>query len=66
MLQPVPDDVGRRFRATRVLALDIQLTEQDVADALAAGDTAEQSAEIIASLAPDSEWTLVHDDVVEL
>lgn len=59
-------DVGRRFHATRVLEMDIQLSAQDVEDQVLAGDTAEQSAALIAGSAPDNEWTIVNQEVREL
>lgn len=62
----VPDDVGRRFRATRILELDIQLSTDDVVDQIAAGESALESAHIIAGSTPDAQWTVMSNDVEEL
>ncbi len=58
-------DVGRRFIATRVLELDITLDDLDVADQEEAGETAYESAVIIAGSTPTDGWTVVCDEIEE-
>lgn len=59
-------DVGKRFRATRTLELEITLDEGDVIDQIEHNENAWQSAVFIAGSTPSAEWSVVNDDVEEL
>lgn len=59
-------DVGRRFRATRVIELDVVLDEADVADQIQHGETAYESAILIAGSTPIAEWSVIDENFQEV
>lgn len=59
-------DAGRRFRIYRTQVMDITLTEDDIEEQEAAGETSHDSAVMIAEHSPESSWSVTELEVVEL
>lgn len=59
-------DVGRRFRFSRVIELVVELDENDVSDGHDNGESAEETAVLIAGCNPINEWSLGAIEMEEL